>query len=161
LYFNLYSTIELGAYWLLFLFTLSIPESLRCFSSYTTIIGGNLSTFRLLHGTEYLPSIENTILFLEDDVDFTIGDFERNLQSLLHLPNIHTLQGLVLGRFQEKSLATTELIRDMIASKQELRNIPVLTNANFGHTDPKMTFPIGGEATLSVSENPSLIIEEY
>ena len=32
-----------------------------------TIIGGNLCTINLLQGTEYMPSLENSILFIEDD----------------------------------------------------------------------------------------------
>ena len=31
-----------------------------------TILGGNLSTFNLLQGTEYFPDMDNSILFLED-----------------------------------------------------------------------------------------------
>ncbi len=27
------------------------------------IVGGNLCTFNLLHGTEYMPSLDNSILF--------------------------------------------------------------------------------------------------
>lgn len=53
------------------------------------IVGGNLCTFNLLHGTIYMPSLENTILFIEDDEivgNWTKQEFERNLQSLIHQP---------------------------------------------------------------------------
>ena len=126
------------------------------------IIGGNQRTLQLLHGTDYFPDTENCILFLEESVESSIGVFERNLQSLLHVLNIHTLQGLVLGRFEERSQASAKLIAEMINTKQELHDIPVLANANFGHTDPKITFPVGGRATLNVSHSgSSLRIETY
>ena len=32
-----------------------------------TLIGGNLSTLNLLQGTEYMPSLKDSILFIEDD----------------------------------------------------------------------------------------------
>lgn len=35
-----------------------------------------------------------------------------------------------------------------IKSKKELCKIPVIINANFGHTDPKFTFPIGGIVSI-------------
>lgn len=51
------------------------------------IIGGNLCTLNLLQGTEYMPNIDNSILFIEDDgligKEFVI-EFDRDLQSLLH-----------------------------------------------------------------------------
>ncbi len=51
------------------------------------IVGGNLYTFNLLHGTEFMPDISNSILFIEDDAmvgDFFSVEFDRNLQSLIH-----------------------------------------------------------------------------
>jgi muramoyltetrapeptide carboxypeptidase LdcA involved in peptidoglycan recycling len=36
----------------------------------------------------------------------------------------------------------------LIKSKPELENIPVIAGADFGHTTPIMTFPIGGKAKL-------------
>ena len=46
------------------------------------VVGGNLSTFHSLKGTPYMPSLDNTILFLEDDNvvdDITPVEFDRNL----------------------------------------------------------------------------------
>ena len=58
------------------------------------LIGGNLSTINLLQGTEFLPSIEDSIFFIEDDEESHPLSFERNLQALLHL-------GLNLIKFEE------------------------------------------------------------
>jgi muramoyltetrapeptide carboxypeptidase len=33
-------------------------------------------------------------------------------------------------------------------TKKELDNLPVIKNVDFGHTDPKITFPVGGEINL-------------
>ena len=51
------------------------------------IIGGNLCTLNLLQGTEYMPDLDNSVLFIEDDGETGkafIKEFDRNLQSLLH-----------------------------------------------------------------------------
>jgi len=118
------------------------------------ILGGNLSTFQLLHGTPYFPSLENSILFIEADsisegiVD--VAEFDRDLQSLIHQPGFEKVQGLVIGRFEKKFKMDFEALKFIIDSKKELSNIPVVANVDFGHTMPMFVFPIGGEAQVNV-----------
>lgn len=114
------------------------------------LLGGNLCTLNLLQGTEYMPSLENAILFLEDDETSKIVDFDRNLQSLIHLPDFSGVKGIVIGRFQKASEATNELIIKMIRTKRELIHIPVIANVDFGHTQSMITFPIGGRVNIVV-----------
>ncbi len=113
-----------------------------------TLLGGNLCTLNLLQGTEYMPSLENAILFIEDDEASKIVDFDRNLQSLIHLPDFNGVKGIVIGRFQKASEATNELIIKMIQTKRELDHIPVIANADFGHTQSMITFPVGGTVKI-------------
>src|SRR3990167_4852961 len=65
-----------------------------------TILGANLCTFNLLQGTEYMPSLKDSILFLEDDETSKSFDFDRNLQSLIHLSDFSNVKGIIIGRFQ-------------------------------------------------------------
>ena len=129
-----------------------------------TILGGNLCTFNLLQGTEFMPDISNSILFLEDDdfagADFDV-EFDRNLQSLIHQPNFEKVKGIVIGRFQEGSKMNLEKLKYIIESKEELKNLPIIANADFGHTNPLITFPIGGTAKLKVDGKVELIILEH
>lgn len=126
-----------------------------------TIVGGHLSTLNLLQGTDYMPSIKNSILFLEDD-DFggenTPFEFERNLESLLQLPGAETIRGIVFGRFQKGSKMTLEKLRFLLSSKKLPQNIPLITGADFGHTVPMMTLPIGG-TTRIVAKGIKVTIE--
>lgn len=117
-----------------------------------TIIGGNQCTFNLLHGTEYKPKFKNTILFLEDDEEVRGYHFDRDLQSIIHLPDFDQVKGIVLGRFQKVSEMTEDKIRKIIQTKKELAHIPVIAGADFGHTAPHFTFPIGGTAKLYAKE---------
>ncbi|WP_134686421.1 S66 family peptidase [Brevibacillus migulae] len=127
-----------------------------------TIIGGNLCTLNLLQGTEYMPSLAGAILFLEDDYVVDAPTFDRDLQSLLHQPGFSEVKGIVIGRFQQESNMTQEKLLQIIATKQELRGIPVLAQADFGHTTPMFTFPIGGSASLSVKKSgSSLMIHKH
>lgn len=128
------------------------------------IIGGNLCTFNLLQGTEFFPSLKNAILFLEDD-DFSgdnfLYEFDRNLESLIQTDSFKGVKGIVFGRCQEKSNMTKEKWISLIKNKKELSNIPVVINANFGHTTPIFTFPIGGMCDLKASkEKVDLIIKK-
>jgi len=116
-----------------------------------TLLGANLCTFNLLQGTEYFPEFpENTILFVEDDEMSNAVTFDRDLQSLIHLPEFESVKGIVIGRFQNASQMTNELLIKIIKTKKELNNLPVIANVDFGHTDPKITFPVGGEVSLEV-----------
>jgi muramoyltetrapeptide carboxypeptidase len=127
-----------------------------------TIIGGNLCTLNLLQGTEFMPSLKNAILFLEDDNLVTPEIFDRDLQSILHQPDFNEVKALVIGRFQKASGMTNEKIIKIIKSKQELRNIPVIANVNLGHVSPIFTFPIGGTCTLQAFPNKiQLTIKEH
>lgn len=115
------------------------------------IIGGNLCTLNLLQGTEYMPDLENSILFIEDDGETGkafIREFDRNLQSLLHSAKGKKINGIVIGRAEKISEMNTTRWKKIIETKKELENIPVIINADIGHTTPIFTFPIGGNAEI-------------
>jgi muramoyltetrapeptide carboxypeptidase len=129
------------------------PWVIRQGSAKGTIIGGNLCTLNLLQGTEYMPSLENSIVCIEDDYESPARTFDRNLQSLLHLPTAKHIRGLVIGRFQKASEITRELLERIIRTKSELGNIPIIANCDFGHTYPLFTFPIGGTMQVTAKGN--------
>jgi len=111
------------------------------------IIGGNLCSFNLLSGTEFMPDLTGAVVFLEDDdmvgEDFA-REFDRNLQSLIQQRSFNKVRGIIFGRFQVSSKMNLEKIKYIINTKKELRDIPIVIDANFGHTNPIFTFPIGG-----------------
>lgn len=126
-----------------------------------TIIGGNISTMQLLHGTPYMPSFENSIMFLEADNitdSHGVGEFDRDLQSLIHQPSFEKVKALVIGRFEKKFGMNLEKLKLIIDSKPELKNIPVIANADFGHTMPIFTFPVGGICEIKVKDITTLTI---
>lgn len=119
------------------------------------IVGGNLCTLNLLQGTEYMPNIENKVLFLEDDDmagKIFLMEFDRNLQSLVHMPEFKTVRGIVLGRSQVATEMTKEKWIKLIKNKPELANIPVVAGADFGHSTPIFTFPVGGHARVKAKD---------
>lgn len=125
-----------------------------------TIIGGNLGTLNLLQGTEFIPDLANTILFIEDDLESSPLTFDRDLQSLIHQPGFNEVRGVVIGRFQKASAVNKQLLTRIIKSKKELDHIPVIADADFGHTSPLCTLPIGGYSYIKADENHIEIIIE-
>lgn len=123
-----------------------------------TIVGGNIDSFNVLQGTEYMPSLKDTILFLEDNYPMTADILDRHIHSLILQPDFQYVKGIVLGRFQVESKITQDLLQKIVDSKRELKNIPVITGADFGHTLPLFTFPIGGEVLLKATSSEIKII---
>ena len=101
-----------------------------------------------------MPTLENTILFLEEDnltKEVTLAEFDRILQSLIYQKGFNKIKGIVIGRFQKDSKVKIDFLKAVIQTKSELKNLPVIVNADFGHTTPQITFPIGGSAKLIVT----------
>ena len=126
------------------------------------IIGGNLCTLNLLQGTEYMPDLEDSILFIEDDglvgKEFN-KEFDRDLQSLLHCAKNKKIKGIVVGRAENNCNMNYEKWKRIFDTKKELENIPIIINADFGHTTPIFTFPIGGYASIEVDNDIKIEIK--
>ena len=122
-----------------------------------TIIGGNLCSLNLLQGTEYFPSLVDSILFIEDDLSTNPLTFDRDLQSLIQQNSFSGVRGLVIGRFQKQSKMEDRLLDQIITTKKELVKIPVISNVDFGHTQPIITFPIGGKAILDFGSGRKIL----
>ncbi len=123
------------------------------------IIGGNLCSFNLLQGTKYMPDLTDKILFLEDDS--LVGrefpyEFDRNLTSLIQQPNFDKVKGLIIGRAQTQTAMNITKWRKIL-DKRELKKIPIIINANFGHTTPNATIPIGGLCKIDTSSDEKII----
>jgi muramoyltetrapeptide carboxypeptidase len=123
-----------------------------------TIIGANLSTLQLLQGTQYFPDLQGSILCLEDDYEYRVEHFDRGLQSLIQQPEFSGVKGLIIGRFEHASHAPFKKIDFMIKTKRELDDLPVIGNVDFGHTNPKITLPIGGVIKMHASFKDNYIV---
>lgn len=114
------------------------------------LIGGNLCTQILLLGSSYFAGFnEDSILLVEDTATTDSKEFLRNLQALAYQPNFDKVKGIVIGRFQEGSHITREVLEYIIGSIPQLCEVPILANADFGHTTPLLTLPIGGVGEIA------------
>jgi muramoyltetrapeptide carboxypeptidase len=126
-----------------------------------TVVGGNLITFNSLLGTEFRPLFDNAVLFIEDDADESILTLNRNLTSLTLQPDFLKVQGIFFGRFQPESKITKKDIKLIVENNEYLKKLPIIGGLDFGHTTPKITFPIGGKIQVAVGKNIKLTIIEH
>ncbi len=127
------------------------------------LVGGNLVTLISLIGTRYMPSFDESILFLED-VGETPFRIDRYLTHLLSLGLLDKVRGFALGTFERCSYRPEEAhlkqsLRDVVIDRLAPLGKPILLGLPFGHTPLNATLPIGVQATLSGSRG-DLIIEE-
>ena len=66
------------------------------------------------------------------------------------------LKGIVIGRAQPGSKMTIDKWKSILETKEILKDIPILIDADFGHTTPIFTFPIGDHVKIN---NYRIIIE--
>lgn len=131
--------------------------------AYGKIIGGNLCTLNLLQGTEYMPLEQDVILFIEDDGSADgnfLKNFDRNFQSLIDCIGIKNIKGIVVGRAESNCNMTFNKWKMIFDFRDCLKNIPIIINADFGHTTPMITFPIGGYAKIDTSKDIILKISD-
>lgn len=122
-------------------------------------MGGNLMTCNFMLGNRFMPSIKNTILFLEENHLIDYKGVEKEIQEILNHPDSAEIKGLLLGRFQRETEMTRELLTELIHSKPELKNIPVIGNVDFGHTVPTVTLPFGGRIRMKAASDDLVSIE--
>lgn len=125
-----------------------------------TVLGGNLCSLNLLNGTGYFPKVTGDIvLCIEDDsYDSMVETFERHLQALIQQPFFCQVRAILIGRFQGKSRATEDVVGDIILSKNINPSIPIIAGLDFGHTDPKFTYPVGGYCHIVAEDDSAKVV---
>ncbi|MCA1054464.1 LD-carboxypeptidase [Rossellomorea aquimaris] len=107
------------------------------------VFAGNVGTLLLLAGTDYFPDLEGSILFIEDDPEETPSSIDRYLTQLRHLGVYSKISGLVIGRFHENVGFKEDQLSSMVKRVTEGYTFPIVTDLDFGHTDPMFILPNG------------------
>ena len=111
------------------------------------VVGGNIRCFLKLAGTEYFPSLDNKVLFLEG-MSTTIQGLITHLTQLKQIGAFNKISGLLLGtftkieqNFQEKDIY--EILKDFIPE-----NIPIAKTLEVGHGKDSKMLIIGQKIKL-------------
>ena len=124
------------------------------------LVGGNMCIFNYLLGTEYLPSLKGKILFIEDESE-EVRNIDRMFLHLKRLGQLDDIAGLMIGGFSDVkntgSVPFPYTVEDLFKEYTKGLDIPVITNAPFGHGQHLMPLPIGTRARLDVHKNSASI----
>lgn len=133
-----------------------------------TLFGGCVEVLDWLRGTDYFPSADDlrgAVLFLETSEEAPppsiLTEFVRCLAAMGILEG---LGGILLGRpgggvdpntFHEYDDALCKAVRE----EYGLDDLPIVTNMDFGHTDPMFVIPVGMKARID-STKQEISIDE-
>lgn len=127
------------------------------------VVGGEMKTLEKLFGTEFMPSLEDSILMIELALptENSLRTFDESLQSFIHLEGFGGVRGIILGRFRSEFKISLANIVDVVKHYTELTNIPIIANVDFGHTHPMLTLPVGGTVEIDTSKTAVFAITRY
>ena len=132
--------------------------------------GGNIEVLEMLKGTRYWPPRsfwEGKVLFLETSEEVppvrSVRRWLRNyaLQGVF-LKSAGLLFGRARGYTPEQKQELDRTITEVLYEEFGVPEMPVVTNLDFGHTDPQWILPLGvpirldpGSKTLRLTESPT------
>jgi muramoyltetrapeptide carboxypeptidase len=127
------------------------------------LIGGNLSLFSSMTGTDYLPDPENKILLLEE-VDEPPYRIDRMLNQLRLAGILPKMNGIIMGGFTgcvetdptKKSLTLNEVMEDYFITNF---HSPVVYNLSHGHLINNLTIPIGVNVRVNGNDSSLQFLE--
>jgi len=131
------------------------------------LFGGNLEVLEWLKGTEFWPSRDfwrGKILFLETSEEKPSRAYLRRCLRNYGVQGIfEKITGLIFGRARdysdEEKKALDENIVAVVAGEFRRRDLPIVTNMDFGHTDPQFILPLGARAEIDCGKRRFQLVE--
>lgn len=126
------------------------------------IVGGNILSLQSLIGTPYLPDFRGKILFWEminmdnSDMDFLLSHYKLS-------GVFDEIKGMIIGGLSQyiHRDEDSETFEEMIKRIFKEYNFPILYNVDLGHTDNKITIPLGIKVEIiATNEEKALIFKE-
>ena len=132
------------------------------------LFGGCVEVLDWLRGTPVFPSADSlrgAILFLETSEEAAPPDLlARFIRSLAAMDCLQPPAGILLGRpggliDPARFPAYADTLSRTVREEYGLRDLPIVSNIDFGHTDPMMVLPLGVRIRID-SERRELSIPE-
>ena len=132
------------------------------------LIGGCLEVLDFLRGTDFWPepsAWQDAILFLETSEDAPSPSVVKySLRSYASMGILKKLSGILFARpggdipvdrFKEYD----EVLYQVVTEEEGLSNLPIITQIDFGHTDPVFVLPYGVQAEIDCEAQQFRILE--
>lgn len=131
------------------------------------LFGGCIEVIDWLRGTRYWPSsdfLKGTILFFETSEEKPpVSLVKYFLRSYGVMGLYDRISGIIFGRARDYTQQEKEELDNMIVSivAGEFRNkaMPIITNFDFGHTDPQVIMPLGVKAEINCTNKTVSLLE--
>lgn len=131
------------------------------------LIGGCVEVLEMLKGTEVWPDKsewDGAILFLETSEEAPSVDFVvRCLRNYAATGIVERLSAIMLGRpakvDPEKIEQYDEAVFHVVNKEMGITDLPIMTQMDFGHTDPMFLLPYGAKAEIDPVKKTFSILE--
>jgi muramoyltetrapeptide carboxypeptidase LdcA involved in peptidoglycan recycling len=132
------------------------------------LYGGCIDVLEMIRGTEYWAPLnfwEEKILFFETSEDKPSPDFVKYALRNYGIQGIlDKIKGILVGRARDYSEEETKQLEEniiQIVSKEfNHPEMPIITNMDFGHTDPQFILPLGIMAELDCKMKVFRLVEK-
>ncbi len=131
------------------------------------LVGGCIEVLEFIKGSQYWPAANwwtDRILFLETSEDVPSVQqirywlFNYGVQGIFE-----RISGLMVGRARgytdQRKRELDDTIRAVVVDEFGATNLPIVTNMDFGHTDPQWILPLGVVAELDPTSNTFRLLE--
>lgn len=133
------------------------------------LFGGCMEVLQMMKATNMWPSAdfwEGKILFLETSENKpSIHHIDHELRNYGAQGVLGKISGLVVARARdfsdEEKAALDKKILSIVSEEYGRTDIPILTNMDFGHTDPQLVLPLGIMAELDPTQNVFCLVETW
>ena len=122
------------------------------------LYGGHITAMQTLIGTPWAPDWKESILFLEE-VNIVLSRIDKILMHFKLAGIFDSIKGFIFGQPVECEPVAVETLEDILLRVCADYDFPIITNVRIGHTDDKITVPIGCRVRLNTME-PSLELLE-
>ena len=131
------------------------------------LFGGCIEVLEVLKGTKYWPEIEfwnGKILFLETSEEKpSITQIRWILRNYGVQGVFERVSALLFGRARDYTEIEKQdldnAIIDIVAGEFGIIDLPIVTNMDFGHTDPQFILPLGVRAQVDCTEQTFCLVE--
>ncbi len=132
------------------------------------LIGGCFEVLDWLRGTDFWPEVDvwqDAILFLETSEDAPSPEIVKyGLRTYAASGILERLSGILFARPggqipPEKFQEYDRILQQVVAKEAGLTDLPIITNMDFGHTDPMFVLPYGVQAEIDCNKQTFSIVE--
>jgi len=129
------------------------------------LLGGCLDVFMMAIGTEIWPTLDewrSAILFVETSEDKPSPDFvKRTFRNLAAQGILKIISGVIIGKPQGEQYYDEykTVIKQVIVNEENLLDMPIFYNINFGHAKPIGIIPYGITTELDCEKRSITFLE--